>query len=151
MLAIRGENMDNNNLFKKVVTFSAAVYRVTHELTKDAKWDAITQVQYKILEHIAVSHPVTPSEINDCMHMSMPNTSRELSKLSEKNLIEKITDHKDKRKQYIRLSKDGETLMNEAFALIESRFLERIQDATEEDLKEIEHALDILQSKLFHP
>ena len=143
--------MDKSILFNKLVSFSASVHRVTHELTKDVRSGSITQVQYKILENIAVSQPVTPSEINDCMQMSMPNTSRELSKLSEKNLIEKISDSKDKRKQYIRLSQDGEMLMNEAFASIESRFLERIQNATKEDLKDIERAIDILQSKLFYP
>lgn len=143
--------MDKSILFSKFVSFSASVHRVTHELTKDVKPDSITQVQYKILENIAVSQPVTPSEINDCMQMSMPNTSRELSKLSEKNLIEKISDSKDKRKQYIRLSQNGEVLMNEAFASIESRFLERIQNATKEDLKDIESALDILHTKLFYP
>jgi MarR family transcriptional regulator, teicoplanin-associated locus regulator len=142
--------MDKSILFNKLVSFSASVHRVTNELTKDVKSGPITQVQYKILENIAVSQPVTPSEINDCMQMSMPNTSRELGKLSEKNLIEKISDSKDKRKQYIRLSQDGEVLMKEAFASIESRFLERIRNATKEDLKDIERAIDILQSKLFY-
>ncbi|MFP3919544.1 MarR family winged helix-turn-helix transcriptional regulator [Lysinibacillus telephonicus] len=142
--------MDKSILFNKFVSFSASVHRVTHELTKDVKSDSITQVQYKILENIAISQPVTPSEINDCMQMSMPNTSRELSKLSEKNLIKKIGDSKDKRKQYICLSQDGELLMNEAFASIESRFLERIQNATKEDLKDIERSIDILQTKLFY-
>jgi MarR family transcriptional regulator, teicoplanin-associated locus regulator len=142
--------VDKSTLFNKIVLFSASVSRVTHELTKDVKSDSITEVQYKILENILVSQPVTPSEINDCMHMSMPNTSRELSKLSKKNLIEKISDSKDKRKQYIRLSPDGEVLMKEAFASIESRFLERIQDATLEDLKDIERSIEILQTKLFY-
>lgn len=143
--------MDKSTLFNKLVSFSTSVHRVTHELTKDVKPDSITQVQYKILENIAVSQPVTPSEINDCMQMSMPNTSRELSKLVEKNLIEKISDSKDKRKQYIRLSQEGEVLMDEAFASIESHFLERIQNASKEDLDEIERAMDVLQSKLFYP
>jgi DNA-binding MarR family transcriptional regulator len=142
--------VDKSTLFNKIVLFSASVSRVTHELTKDVKSDSITEVQYKILENILVSQPVTPSEINDCMHMSMPNTSRELSKLSKKNLIEKVSDSKDKRKQYIRLSPDGEVLMKEAFASIESRFLERIQNATLEDLKDIERSIEILQTKLFY-
>lgn len=142
--------MDKKELFYKLVSFTTSVHRVTNELTKDAKPNSISQVQYNILEFIAVSQPVTPSEINDCQNMSMSNTSRELSKLSEKNLIEKISDSKDRRKQYIRLSKDGEAAMKDAFATIESRFLDRIQNASKEDLEEIERAIDILQEKLFH-
>ncbi|KOO51070.1 MarR family transcriptional regulator [Viridibacillus arvi] len=143
--------MDKYALFNKWVSFTASVHSVTHELTKDAKSDSITPVQYNILESITVSQkPITPSEISDCQHLSMPNTSRELKKLSEKNLIEKLSDTKDRRKQYIRLSNEGEAMMNETFKLVESRFLNRIQHTSEEDLEDIDRALDVLQSKLFY-
>ena len=142
--------MDNKALFNKCIALLTSVHRVTHELTQNAKSDSITPVQYKILEYITVSQPVTPSEISDCQNMSMPNTSRELKKLSEKKLIEKLSDTEDRRKQYICLSIEGEILMKEAFATIESRFLDRIQNASKEDLHEIDQALDILQTKLFY-
>ncbi|MFD4817750.1 MarR family winged helix-turn-helix transcriptional regulator [Peribacillus butanolivorans] len=142
--------MDKNALFDKWVSFTTSVHQVTHELTQNAKSDSITPVQYNILEYITVSQPVTPSEISDCQHISMPNTSRELKKLSEKNLIEKLSVSEDRRKQYIRLSKEGETMMNEAFAIVESRFQSRIRNASKEDIEDIEHAMDILQTKLFY-
>lgn len=142
--------MDKKILFNKCITLLTSVHRVTHELTQNAKSESITPVQYKILEYITVSQPVTPSDISDCQHMSMSNTSRELKKLSEKNLIEKISDTEDRRKQYICLSKDGEALMNEAFAKVELRFLDRIRNASKEDLQEIDRALDLLQTKLFY-
>lgn len=142
--------MDNHNFFYKLINFTASVHRVTHELTKNAISDSISPIQYKMLEYITVNQPVTPSEINDCQNMSMPNTSRELKKLTEKNLIEKTSDREDRRKQYITLSNEGEATMEEAFATIESRFRERIQHASKEDINEIERALDILQAKLFY-
>jgi len=142
--------MDKNALFYKLVSFTASVHRVTTELTKDVKSDLISQVQYNILEYIAVSQPVTPSEVSECQNMSMPNTSRELRKLMEKGLIEKVTDTEDRRKQFIRLSNNGKNMMNEAFASIESRFLTRIQNASNEDLEDIERALEILQAKVFY-
>ncbi|OKL36902.1 MarR family winged helix-turn-helix transcriptional regulator [Domibacillus mangrovi] len=142
--------MDKKALFDKFVSFTTSVHRTTHELTQNVKSDSITPVQYSILEYITVSQPVTPSEISDCQHISMPNTSRELKKLSEKNLIEKLNDTEDRRKQYIRLSKEGETMMNEAFSSIECRFLNRIQNASKEDLEDIDRALDILQTKLLY-
>ncbi|MGN7399118.1 MarR family winged helix-turn-helix transcriptional regulator [Cytobacillus praedii] len=142
--------MDKSALFYKLVSFTNSVHQVTHELTRNAKSDSITQVQYKILEYITVSQPVTPSEISNCMNMSMPNTSRELRKLSEKRLIDKIDDTEDRRKQYIRLSNDGEIMMNKAFASIETRFLDRVQNASNDELEDIEKALDILQKKLFY-
>ena len=142
--------MDKKALFAKWVSFTTSVHHVTHELTQNVKSDSITPVQYNILEYITVSQPVTPSEISDCLHMSMPNTSRELKKLNEKNLIEKLSDTEDRRKQYVRLSKEGETMMNEALSCVEIRFLNRIKNVSKEDLKDIDRALDILQTKLFY-
>lgn len=143
--------MDNNNrLFQKFVAFSAAVHQLTSELTKDVKSEALTPVQYKILEYIAVSQPVTLSEISECMHMSMPNTSRELKKLSDKQLCHKITDPADRRKQGITLSPAGEAMINEAFQHIAIRFADRIAQVTDSERKEIEHALDLLQEKVFY-
>ena len=141
--------MDKNALFYKLVSFTSSVHRVANELTINAKPDSVSQVQYKILEHVAVNQPVTPSEINECQNMSMPNTSRELSKLKEKRLIEKFHDGTDRRKQYIRLTPEGEALMKESFAFIESRFLQRIEHSSMDDLEDIERAIDILQTKLF--
>lgn len=142
--------MDKNELFQKFVAFTTAVHQITNEITKGVKSEAVTPVQYKILEYIAVSQPVTLSEISECMLMSMPNTSRELKKLSERQLCEKVTDEVDRRKQFIRLSEKGEVMMNEIFGLIQSRFEERIHDVSEEELKEIERALDLLHRKVFY-
>lgn len=142
--------MDKEVFFHKFVTFTTAVHEVTYELTKDIKPDDITPVQYSILEYIAVSGPVTLSQISDCKHISMPNTSRELKKLTEKNLCEKFDVAEDRRKQMIRLSESGQAMMNEAFKRIGERFLDRIKDASAEELEDINRALDVLSSKVFY-
>lgn len=142
--------MDKDVFFHKFVTFATAVHEVTYELTKDIKPDDITPVQYSILEYIAVSGPVTLSQISECKHISMPNTSRELKKLTDKKLCEKFDVAEDRRKQMIRLSESGQAIMNEAFKRIGERFLERIKDASAEELEDINRALDVLQSKVFY-
>ncbi|MGG2054035.1 MarR family transcriptional regulator [Lysinibacillus pakistanensis] len=141
--------MDKSSLFHQFVTFTATVHQVTHDLTQNVTVANITPLQYKILEYIKVSHPVTPTEISECQHMSLSNTSRELRKLQEQNLIEKFNDTEDRRKQYIRLSDEGDKMMEEAFACIEERFLQLIQHATQNDLKDIQHALNVLEQKIF--
>ncbi|MNI58206.1 MarR family protein [compost metagenome] len=142
--------MDNNMLFQKIVAFTAAVHQITSDITKDVKSEALTPLQYKMLEYIAVSQPVTLSEISECLHMSMPNTSRELKKLTEKQLCAKVTDPADRRRQGITLSPAGEDMMNEAFQIIGGRFAERIAHVNGDERKEIEQALDLLQRKVFY-
>lgn len=142
--------MNNKSLFDQFVSFTTDVHQVTYDLTKDVKTDDITPVQYRILEYIAVSQPVTLSQISECQHMSMPNTSRELRKLSEKQLCEKYTADEDRRKQYFRLSERGQSRMDEAFQQIRARFEQRIHHLNNAELQEIERALDVLHTKVFY-
>ncbi len=142
--------MDKKELFNQFVAFTAAVHQVTHELTQNVKIDNITPVQYKILEYIKVSQSVTPTEISDCLHMSLPNTSRELRKLQDRKFIKKISDTEDRRKHYVCLTEDGEKIMEEAFDSIEDRFQQLIQHASNNDLEDIHHALNILDEKVFN-
>lgn len=147
----KGEKMKDSSLFDKFVSFSAAVHQTTHEWTKMAKPETLSQVQYKILEYVTINQPVTPSEISDCQHMSMSNTSRELKHLIEKDLIKKSTDTIDRRKHYIQLSQQGKALMNDVFSTMEASFQQRIEHASTEELARMEEALDILQESFFDP
>ncbi|WP_042169368.1 MarR family winged helix-turn-helix transcriptional regulator [Paenibacillus gorillae] len=142
--------MDKEAFFHQLVAFTAAVHEVTHDFTKDVIPDDITPVQYGIMEYIAVSQPVTLSQISDCKNISMPNTSRELKKLSEKNLCEKFDVEGDRRKQFIQLSAEGQAVMDSIFAQLGSRFYERMKDTTEEEQQAIHDALALLHTKVYY-
>ncbi len=136
-------------LFQQVVAFLSSAHQVEMELTKDVKSGDITPLQYRILEYLAVSPPATLSQISDCHHMSMPNTSRELKKLTERGLCVKINDPADRRKQLITLSPEGCAQMDRSFAVIEARFRQRIQHLSADERQEISAALTVLQTKVF--
>ena len=141
--------MNQDLLFNKFVLFMTNVHQLTTDLSKGVKTEDITPMQYKILEYIMISQSVTITEISDCMHMSLPNTSRELRKLVEKDLCEKLPDTTDRRKHYIQLTEKGITMMQEAFRKIQLEFEDRIKNLSEEELKEIDRAVDVLQNKVF--
>ncbi|MCT2536825.1 MarR family transcriptional regulator [Aquibacillus koreensis] len=141
--------MNKGQLFQQFVRFTASVHQVTNDMTKEIKIENITNVQYKILEFLTVSQPVTLSEISECLHLSLPNASRELKKLMQSQLCEKIVDPNDRRKYDIRLTENGTALMNEVFQELEFKFQEQIKHLTESELKEIEGAMNILQTKFF--
>lgn len=126
------------------------VHQLTTDLSKEVKTEDITPIQYKILEYVTVSQSVTISEISDCLHMSLPNTSRELRKLVEKDLCEKSPDTTDRRKYYIQLTGKGQSMMDEAFRTIQIQFEQRIKHLTNEEIKEIDKAVDVLQNKVFY-
>ncbi|WP_186578433.1 MarR family winged helix-turn-helix transcriptional regulator [Aquibacillus kalidii] len=141
--------MDKGELFQQFVRFTTSVHQVTNDMTKEIRIENITTVQYKILEFITVSQPVTLSEVSECLHLSLPNSSRELKKLIQNQLCEKIIVPNDRRKFDIRLTEKGTALMNKVFQQLELKFQERIDNLKEPELKEIQEAIKILQTKLF--
>ncbi|MBW4838707.1 MAG: MarR family transcriptional regulator [Paenibacillaceae bacterium] len=131
------------------VAFLTAVSAEIDEVTHILKPEGLTPVQFTMLGFIGVNRRVTPSLISERMPMSMPNTSRELKKLREKGLCERVEDPKDRRKQYVRLSREGEGLINDVFAQIEDRFHERVKLLTDKDRLAISQAMELLHTKVF--
>jgi len=140
--------MNKELLFKQAVTFFSAIHSKTFELTKDIQLEDLTKIQYSILELLMFEPRKTPSEINSCLHLSMPNTSRELRKLEQKGFIKKYNDAFDKRKVFIELSELGHSIMNDAFSQIKVKFFASLKDISEQDINDISHAIKILQKKL---
>ncbi|MRX74262.1 winged helix DNA-binding protein [Bacillus lacus] len=141
--------MDHNKLFKQFVRFTASVHQTSNEITKEIQVENITNTQYKILEFITVNQPVTLTRISDCLNISLPNSSRELKKLIENQLCEKVSDLKDRRIFHIRLTDKGTAIMEEAFQQIQQVFQERMNDLTESELNEVGRAFRTLQEKVF--
>ncbi|MFC4388951.1 MarR family winged helix-turn-helix transcriptional regulator [Gracilibacillus marinus] len=139
--------MDKDELFQQFVRFTTSVHQVTNDMTKEIRIENITTVQYKILEFITVSQPVTLSEVSECLHLSLPNSSREVKKLIQNQLCEKNIDPNDRRKFEICLTEKGTSLMNKVFEQLELKFQERINNLTESELKEIQEAIHIIQTK----
>ncbi|MEI5906849.1 MarR family transcriptional regulator [Bacillus spongiae] len=141
--------MGHKSLFNKLIHFTNSVYSVTYELSKDEKPDHLTTVQYDILVFIALKKQTTPSHISECLHISIPNVSRELKKLAEHHLIIKTPDVVDRRKQLIELSEQGGQLMEQVYERIFANFKNRVHNASQSELDEIDHAIDLLKKHLY--
>lgn len=141
--------MNEKQFFHNFISFTASVHQLKHALTSDLRPNDLTPIQYSMLEYISVNQPVIPSDISECQQISMPNTSRELKKLVEKNLITKYADERDRRKQYIVLSTAGTKIMDSIFNEIENKLKQRIHSLSDEHLHEINSAMELLQKKIF--
>ncbi|PCK20459.1 transcriptional regulator [Bacillus pumilus] len=141
--------MKNPQFFKEFVAFATTFSERKHDLMNKVKPSDLTPLQYLILEQLAVSEPLTPSQIADCQHMSLPNVSRELKKLHEKQFIDRQEDQDDKRKHVIMLSEKGQACMNEAFQQIESMLIDSLSPSDIEQMDEIVQALRLLNQTIF--
>lgn len=141
--------MKNPHFFKEFVTFAATFSELKHAMMSKVKPSDLTTLQYLILEQLAVSEPLTPSEIADCQHMSLPNVSRELKKLHEKQFIDRQEDKDDKRKHVIMLSKKGRACMGKAFQQIESMLMDSLSPSDQNQMDDIVQALRLLNQTIF--
>lgn len=135
--------------FKEFVAFASTFSELKHAMMSKIKPSDLTTLQYLILEQLAVSEPLTPSEIADCQHMSLPNVSRELKKLQEKQFIDRQEDKEDKRKHVIMLSKKGREYMDKAFQQIESMLIDNLSSSDQNQMDDIVQALRLLNQTIF--
>lgn len=137
-------------LFQQLITLLSSMYKTRLDLTKGLVIDDLTPLQYNIMEFLAVQQPVSLSRLSECLHLSLPNASRELKKLYAKGWCHKETAPDDKRKQVIRLSERGQARMDEAFAIMRQRFLEQLAPLSSKEREEIGAAIKLLQETVFH-
>lgn len=135
--------------FKEFVAFASTFSELKHAMMNKVKPSDLTTLQYLILEQLAVSESLTPSEIADCQHMSLPNVSRELKKLHEKQFIDRQEDKDDKRKHVIMLSKKGRACMDKAFQQIESMLMDSLSSSDQNQMDDIVQALRLLNQTIF--
>lgn len=138
-------------LFEQLVAAIASAHQLHYDMMKEMPRDDLTPLQYEILEFLAVEQPRTLSQISECKGLSMPNTSREIRKLTERGLCEKLEDKEDRRKQHIRLSAQGESRMAAALAHMQAQFFQRIEGMPEEELARVSEAVAVLKETIFRP
>lgn len=142
------EAQDEEQLFATFLSFAVSFHEVANELTRHAKAEGVTPLQYKLLEYVAINGSAILGDLSECLHMSMPNTSRELKKLIDKQLVSKEAAADDKRKQIIRLTARGKAMMDEAFRQIRVAFERRIAPLSPAERTAIEQALLLLHTKV---
>ncbi len=85
---------------------------------------------------------VKVSELSDRIHSTKPATSKMLNALEEKGYIERISDKKDRRVVYIRLSAAGEKIIKESLHRMHIFAECTIKRMGEEDAKDFIHLLN---------
>ncbi|WP_052474389.1 MarR family winged helix-turn-helix transcriptional regulator [Jeotgalibacillus alimentarius] len=140
--------MIHNDLLFSFLLLSDTVQLKTRKLIGNSIINAISPTQLSILKFVKFNDLVTPSHVNKYMKMSMPNTSREINKLITKRFLTKVVNERDRRKYYLYLTSDGETLINEFFTVVENQFSKQIKNISNEDLIEIITSIEVLNEKL---
>ncbi len=123
------------DFFEAFLSFGMHFSHVSGKLLKLCKPESLTPKQFEILRIIEADKQITLSDLCGCAEIAMPNGSREVKKLSDMGLLQKIDDANDKRIQGISLSEAGVEMMNQAYGKLMAIAIEQYKhlDASEID------------------
>lgn len=76
-------------------------------------------------------------ELSELIHSTKPATSKMLRAIEEKGYIERVTDTKDRRVVYIRLTEVGETVIKDSLKMMDDFTVRTVERMGEEDISEL--------------
>jgi DNA-binding MarR family transcriptional regulator len=118
------------------------------ELSRGARPEEVTGVQYKILAYLNFEGPKNVSEIAECIDLTLSNASREIRALNSKNYIVKIPNSKDKRVTDIQISDKGRALVAQTLGKIIQNSELRYQSLGREEQLALIQPLELIIEKL---
>lgn len=136
------------DLALKLEAFGFGFGQLSYELLEEIRPEGITPLQFKILQYLSRGESITLSQISCCLGMTVPNTSREVKKLSEKNLLQKSPDAQDRRVSFITLSPTGAELMMGTFAKLKKNISLRYAHLDSGEIEKVVKALGVISEKL---
>ncbi len=101
--------------------------------------------QFYVLRHIRKGL-TSVRDIADARQISRPAISQEVDLLVEKGLITRKQEADDRRFVHLALTKEGEVLINQLFALNRAWMVERMAQLSADDLNQITQGLKLLKS-----
>lgn len=140
--------MTNQQLPRQLVEFAIAFNKMSHQLLTAVRPEGMTPLHFELLHFLLTEQVATLTQIAQCVGMSLPNTSREIRKLQEKQLVGKTADKQDKRVQYVSLSPAGLELMQASSLKLEQLVKERYDGLNETEAAAVSEAIAVLSGKL---
>ncbi|MBI9106346.1 MAG: MarR family transcriptional regulator [Spirochaetales bacterium] len=141
--------MDNDLIFKRTADFISDLHELESSLLSCGGKSILTPLQSNLLQILYFTPGKTLGALSTCMNMNMPNTSREVKKLTEQGLITKFNAPNDKRIIELSLSDEGRKLIETRLSQMKEAFFSQSGEWTEDRARRFLGSLDILEKELF--
>ncbi|MGB3366716.1 MAG: MarR family transcriptional regulator [Acidaminobacteraceae bacterium] len=120
-----------------------------NRLNKELSEFGVTSAQFSVMNQIdSMDNMVKASEIATALCSDRPTISAIVHRLYMNGMIEKIDDNKDRRSQFIRLSKKGQEKLIELRLIADDVSEELFQHISDADKKNLMRTLHQINSRL---
>ncbi len=143
--------MHQDQLFQKMLHFVTALHQMEDSLLSSGNGSDITDTQTNLMTILYLSGPKNLSSLSSCLHMNLPNCSREVRKLTQKGYIRKESSDRDRRIIEISLSSEGRSFMDLTFTALKRGFFEKTGNWDAARLERVYSAIQVLEKDLLPP
>lgn len=134
--------------FGRLTQFISSLHTVEADLAQEAYSTDFTALQHRLFEILFLSEARNLSSLSDCLGINLPNCSREVRKLSEAGMVEKVRSGEDRRITLISLSATGREYTAGVMKRMMEVLLQRSGGWDEQDLETCTDAISVLEECL---
>ncbi|MDA3957667.1 MarR family transcriptional regulator [Oceanispirochaeta sp.] len=143
--------MTEDDVFQRVAAFISNIHTLESDLAQLIQDNELTSLQQDLLRILYFSGPRNLSSLSTCMNMNLPNSSREVKRLSEAGLILKENSLLDKRVTELSLSDSGRRKVEEGLEKMKASLFSSSGEWTTRRVERVLASLTILEEELFPP
>ena len=141
--------MTEDDLFRRIAAFISNIHSLESDLAQIIQDGELTPLQQDLLRVLYFSGPRNLSSLSACMNMNLPNSSREVKRLSASGLIQKRMSLQDKRIVEISLTDRGRNKVEIGLKAMKESLLSTSKEWTPERMERIVSSLNILENEIF--
>lgn len=143
------EPMTKDDLFNRTARLIAKIHDFETKFSDQGGDGEITALQYDLMQILFFSGKKNLSGLSHCLNINLPNSSREVKKLTTMGFIEKNKSLEDKRKTEITLTEKGILKIESSLAVMKEQFFSQSTDWSPERIKRCISSIDSLEKELF--
>jgi DNA-binding MarR family transcriptional regulator len=143
--------MEKEQIFQRIVKFLSKIDQMKDDVLQEISGRDLTNLQRDILTILDLSGKKNLSALSECMHMNMPNCSREVKKLVQYGYIQKEGSCLDKRVIELSLTDSGRDVVEGLMERMKEIYFRKAGEWDSHRTERVQAALEVLEKDLLFP
>jgi len=141
--------MTKDDLFNRTALLISKVHDFEASLSGQGGDDEVTALQFDLLQILFFSGPTNLSGLSHCMNINLPNSSREVKKLTYLGFVQKTDSPDDKRKTELSLTARGIEKVESFLDEMKKSFFDQSKNWDSERIERCINSINVLEEELF--
>jgi len=141
--------MTKDEVFRRTAAFISSIHTLESSLEQLIDDREYSSLQLNLMRILYFSSPRSLSSLSACVNMNLPNTSREIRRLTEAGVICKTVSPRDRRITELSLTETGKRKVEEGLELMKDTLFSSQGEWSQERIEKYLESLSVLESELF--